>query len=36
LRSWRTVIRVADDNYVARRLLPPPLVYPEVEGVVQV
>src|SRR5260370_41084106 len=30
------VVRVADDDHIARRFLPPPLVYPEVEYIMQV
>jgi hypothetical protein len=36
LKPQHGVVRIADDDYVARRALPPPLVHPEVEGVVQV
>src|SRR5207244_2339052 len=36
LKPQHSVVRVADDNYIARRFLPPPLVYPEVEYIMQV
>src|ERR1700730_7528472 len=36
LKPQHSVIRVADDDYIARCLLPPPLVHPEVENVMQV
>src|ERR1039457_901936 len=36
LESQHSVVRVADDNHTARRFLPPPLVYPEVEYIMQV
>src|SRR4051812_29040413 len=34
--SWRTVIRVTDDDHVARGLAPSPALGPEIERVVQV
>src|SRR5260370_30161476 len=36
LRSWRTIIGIADHDHVPLRPLPPPLVYPQIEDVMQI
>src|SRR5580698_7032998 len=36
LRSWRTIVGVADDNHVPMRLFLAPLLGPQIEDVVQV
>ena len=36
VRSWHTVVGVAHDDHIARRLTPSPALGPEVEDVVQV